>query len=96
MLEYQHSTKWSLAQDEVSTRVSQTISAKNVMLTAIWEIDDFHVIDMIESGRGFNTEYFLTHMLDPLLAKVFSEGRTSHAVQLSVHSDSCLVHSSNA
>jgi hypothetical protein len=33
VLEYQHSTKWSVARDEVPTRVSQTISTKKTMLT---------------------------------------------------------------
>jgi hypothetical protein len=41
--ESQHSTKWSVAGDETSTGMSQTIGMKNVklMLTVIWELTDF-------------------------------------------------------
>jgi histone-lysine N-methyltransferase SETMAR len=94
--EYQHSTKWSVARDEVPTRVSQTIGTKTVMLTLIWGIDGFHVVNMMPLGGCFNIEYFLTHITDPLLAKAFPEGRKSHALQLSVHLHHCRIHSSNA
>jgi hypothetical protein len=36
--------------------------------------------------RGtFNTEYFLTHIRDSLLVKVFPEGRKTQALRLNVH-----------
>jgi histone-lysine N-methyltransferase SETMAR len=66
------------------------------MLTVIWGIDEFHVVDMMPHGGCFNTEYFLIHIINPLLTKVFQEGRKSHALRLSVHLDNCWVHSSNA
>jgi hypothetical protein len=50
--EYQHSTKWNVARDEVPTSVSQTIRMKKVMLTVIWGIDGFHVIDMMPCHPG--------------------------------------------
>jgi hypothetical protein len=71
--------------------VNQMISTKNVMLTVIWRIDGFHVVDMMPLGR-FNTEYFVTHVMDPLLTKVFPEGKKSDALRLSVHLDNCRVH----
>jgi histone-lysine N-methyltransferase SETMAR len=94
--EDQHSTEWSVGHDEVPTRVSQTIGTKNVMLTLIWGIDGFHVVDMMPPGGHFNTEYFLTHLMDPLLVKVFPEGRKSYALRLSVHLNNSQVRSSNA
>jgi hypothetical protein len=48
--EYEHSTKWGVARDEVPKRVSQTIGTKKIMLTVIWRIDGFHVVDMIPPG----------------------------------------------
>jgi hypothetical protein len=41
VLEYQHSTKWNVAQDAVSTRASQTISTRTVTLIVIRRIYDF-------------------------------------------------------
>jgi hypothetical protein len=92
VLEYQYSTKWSLARDDVPTR----ICTKKSMLTVFWRIDRFHVAVMMPPGGRFNTEYFLTHITDLLVAKVFPEGRKSHALRLSIHLDNCRVHSSNA
>jgi hypothetical protein len=66
------------------------------MLTVIWEIDEFRVVDMTPPGGPLNTEHFLTHIMDPLLAKVFSEGRKNHTLRLIVHLDNFLVHCSNA
>jgi hypothetical protein len=50
VLEYQHSAKWSVARDEVPTRMNETISTGEMMLTVIWGIDGLHVIDMIPPG----------------------------------------------
>jgi hypothetical protein len=47
MLEYQDSTKWSLAGDEVPARVNQIIGTIEAIFTMICEIDLFHVVDMI-------------------------------------------------
>jgi hypothetical protein len=45
----------------------------------IWEIDGFYVGNMMPPGVCFNTEYFLTHIIDPLLAKVFGrEGKAMY------------------
>jgi hypothetical protein len=45
VLEYRHSTKWSVVRDKIPTRVSQTIGTKTVMLIVIWGIDGFHVVE---------------------------------------------------
>jgi hypothetical protein len=51
---------------------------------------------MMPPGRNFNAEHFFTHIAEPLLAKIFSEGRKSHALRLNVHLHNSLVHFSNA
>jgi hypothetical protein len=66
------------------------------MLTMIWGIDGFHVVHMMQPGRRFNIEYFLTHSVDPFLVKIGPEGRKSSARRLSAQLDNCRVHSSNA
>jgi hypothetical protein len=87
-LEYQHSTKWNVTRDEVPIKVSQMIGTKMVMLTMNCGIDTFHIIDMMPPGSRFNTEHFLTQIMNCLLAKVFPKGRKSLALRLSVHLDS--------
>jgi hypothetical protein len=45
---------------------------------------------------NFDIEYFLTHVMNPLLSKVLPHGRKSHALRLNLHLDNCWVHSLNA
>jgi hypothetical protein len=47
-------------------------------------------------GGRFSTEYFLIHIMDLLLPKVFPEGKKCHALRVSVHLDNCQIHPSNA
>jgi hypothetical protein len=54
------------------------------MLRVVWELTD------VTSSRGatqesFTIENFSTHVMDPLLAKGFPEGRKSHALRLHIH-----------
>jgi hypothetical protein len=44
------------------------------MLTVIWGVDGFHVVDLIISQGSFNSEHFLNHVLAPMVAKVFPGG----------------------
>jgi hypothetical protein len=41
------------------------------MLTVIWGADGFHIVDLMTSQRSFNSEYFMSHVLAPMVAKVF-------------------------
>jgi hypothetical protein len=88
--------KWSVVRDEVSTNVNQVIDTKKVILAVIWGIDEFLVVDMMPLSGRFNTEFFHTNVMDPLLTKVFPDGRKSHTLPLRVHLDNSWVHSSNA
>jgi SpoVK/Ycf46/Vps4 family AAA+-type ATPase len=47
MLKCQHAVKWSLSREDVSGRVRQQIGTKTLMLTVIWGVDSFHVIDLM-------------------------------------------------
>jgi hypothetical protein len=44
------------------------------MLTVIWGVDGFHVVDLMTSQRSFNSEYFMSYALAPMVAKVFPGG----------------------
>jgi hypothetical protein len=94
-LEYQHSHQWCRTKDEVATRVSQKNSDGKYMLTVFWGPDGFQVINLMPSGRTFNTEYFLKNVMEPLVQKTFPNDRTSGETRLHVHLDNCTVHESN-
>jgi uncharacterized membrane protein len=44
------------------------------MLTVIWGADGFHVVDLMTSQRSFHFEYFVSHVLAPMIAKIFPRG----------------------
>jgi histone-lysine N-methyltransferase SETMAR len=66
------------------------------MLTVIWGIDGFHVVDLMTWQRSFNSEYFMSHVLAPMVTKVFPWARIPHTRRLQLHLDNCRVHFSKA
>jgi hypothetical protein len=66
------------------------------MLTVIWGIDGFRVIDLMTEQYSYNTQYFLSHVLELLLFAVFPDGRKPHSRSLSLHLGNCCVHRSKA
>jgi hypothetical protein len=74
MLEYQHAVKWSLSREDVSERMRQQIGTRKFRLTVIWGVDDFHIVDLMTSQLSCNFEYVASHILAPMVAKVFPGG----------------------
>jgi hypothetical protein len=59
-------------------------------------IDGFHVADLMTAQHSYNTQYFVSHILESLLLAVFPDGRKPHSRRLSLHLDNCRVHRSKA
>jgi hypothetical protein len=70
-LEYQHSAKWSVHCEEAPERARQQIGTKKFMLTAIWGVGDFHVVDLMTSQRSFDSQYLVTNVMTPPIANIF-------------------------
>jgi hypothetical protein len=62
----------------------------------MWGIDGFDVVDLMTEQHSYNTQYFLSHVLEPLLLAVFPDGRQPHSRLQSLHLDNCRVHCSKA
>jgi hypothetical protein len=95
-LEFHHSTKWSVSRDNVPQKVKQQTGTQNFMLAVIWTIDGFHVVDLVTEQHNYNTQYFLSHSLEPLLLAVFPDDRKPHSRRLGLQLDNCRVHCSKA
>jgi hypothetical protein len=91
-LEFHHSTKWSILRDDIPQKVKPQIGTQKFVLIVIWGIDGFHVVDLMIVQRSYNTQYFLSHVLEPLLLEVFPDRRRSHSRRLSLHFDNCRIH----
>jgi hypothetical protein len=66
------------------------------MLTVIWGIDGFCVVDLMTEQHNYSTQSFLSHILEPLLLVVFPDGHKPHSRRLSLHLNKCRVHRSKA
>jgi hypothetical protein len=95
-LEFHRSAKWSVSRYDVPQKVKQRIEAQKIILIVIWEIDGFHVVDLMTEQRSYNTQYFLSHILEPMLLAVVPDGRKPHSRRSGLHRDKCLVHRSKA
>jgi hypothetical protein len=90
--ELQHSAKWSTSSEDVPQTVKQEIGIRKFMLTVIWGVDGFHIVDLITSQRSFDSQYFMDNLMVPLVEKVFPKARNPHAGRLHLHLDNCRVH----
>jgi hypothetical protein len=53
---------------------------------------DFHVVDLMTSQNQFNLQYFVEHIMVPVVQEIFPHGRNRGALPLHVHPDKCWVH----
>jgi histone-lysine N-methyltransferase SETMAR len=72
--------------------VRQQIGTRKFMLTVIWGVDEFRVVDLMTSQRSFDSQYFLDDIMLPLVGKVFPKGRNPHPRRLHLHLDNYRVH----
>jgi hypothetical protein len=57
------------------------------MLTVILGVDGFHVVDLMTSQHNFNSEYSVSHVLAPMIPKIFPRGRIPYTRRLQLHLD---------
>jgi hypothetical protein len=90
--ELQQSAKQSPSREDVPQSVRRQIGTRKFMLTVIWGVDGFHVVDLMTSQRSFDSQYFMDNIMVPFVEKVFPKGRNPYAHRLRLHSDNRLVH----
>jgi hypothetical protein len=61
---------------EVPQRVDPAISTAKFMLMVIWGTNGFYLLDLMPAQCRFNAQYFVEHVLVPLVQTVFPQGRT--------------------
>jgi hypothetical protein len=86
-LEFHHSTKWSTSRDDVPPKVKQPTGTQKFMLTTIWGIDGFHVVNLTTEQHSGNIQYFLSYISEPLLLAVSPDGGKPQSRRLSLRVD---------
>jgi hypothetical protein len=70
------------------------IAQKKFMFTVLWNPLGFHAVDKLRTGAKMESAYFTTNILGRVEQKVFPTGRNPHAKPLTIHLDSCSIHTS--
>jgi histone-lysine N-methyltransferase SETMAR len=91
-LEYQHASQWPISRDEVLQRVDPAIGTAKIMLTIIWGVNGFHLLDLMPLQCRFDAQYFVEHVMAPLVQTVFPQGRTRYTPRLNVRLENCPIH----
>jgi hypothetical protein len=91
-MQWQWQWQWQISRQEIAPKVRQGSQTKEFMLIVLWSTIEFPIVNLMTSQRGFNSEYFLTEIMQSLLDKRFPEGRLAHTSWLMVHFDNCRVH----
>jgi hypothetical protein len=55
---------WALSGDTSPEREIKMINSPKIMLTIVWNPHGFHVIDIFPKGCKFNSNYYISHILD--------------------------------
>jgi hypothetical protein len=62
------------------------------MLTLLWGVEEFHVVDLMTSQRSFDSQSFLDNIMVPVVQKVFPKERNPHGRRVHLHLDNRRVH----
>lgn len=95
-LKYGQKGAWLLPEDERPEMDGSKISYESVMVTIIWGVNGFHIIDMMPKGQKYNSEYFIANILTPLFNKKNKIWSQATKRKLWLHLDNCRVHNSSA
>jgi hypothetical protein len=63
-----------VSHDEVPQKLKQQIVTQWFILTVLWEIDEFHAIDLMTGQHTYKTQSFLRTVMEPLLLATFPDG----------------------
>ena len=61
-----HETQWLPRSEKPSKRTKSIIGSKKYMLTIFWNPLGFHLVKILPDGITFNSDYFITEILEPI------------------------------
>jgi len=85
--------QWTESPSDVSTHVKRTIQSKKVMITVLWGIHGFYLVDPLPDDQTYDSIYFVT-LLQRLKSILNRSGIFEKDCILSLHLDNAKVHRS--
>jgi hypothetical protein len=56
---------WLQSNEKVPERQRHTIQSRKLMLTIVWKLSGFHLINVLANGCKFNASHYITNILGP-------------------------------
>jgi hypothetical protein len=81
-----------ICRDDVAIKTKPTIGTPKFLVTVVWGMEGFHVMDLMTSQNQFNSQYFMEYIMALLVEEIFPHGRNRRALRLHLHLDNCRVH----
>lgn len=91
---YSHTHLWSHDNDNVPQRVNLGTCSSKLMLTIMWSVDEFFVVEWLENGMKFNSQYFCNIILEKLIEKICFHGWNPKIRKFLLHVDNARPHNS--
>jgi hypothetical protein len=91
MLEYEHEMQWRVSCHEILLKVRPGIETQKPMFTIGWSTARFHVMNLLMSQRSFDSDYFMSETVQPLVDQLFPHGRAPRTSRLVVQCNNCWV-----
>lgn len=85
---------WIEPDQDSPQMIGDEISMTKVMVTIIWGVNGFFIVDFLPFGQSYNSEYFISNILEPLSEKRPNIWRGSKTKKIWLHLDNSKVHNS--
>ena len=93
-LSYPHKGKWCTPEEESPQEVSQACNWNKIMVTILWSVNGFHVVNAKPTSVRFNSSYMCDIILPELLEKKHEFMCNPNENPIYIHLDNCRVHNS--
>jgi histone-lysine N-methyltransferase SETMAR len=83
-----HEIVWLQTGQQPPDRVKHMIGDRKMMITIVWNLHGFHLVDGLPKGQKFNASYYIDNLLQPLLESL----STGPGSGLIIHADNARPH----
>lgn len=91
---YGNDGAWLLPEEDAPEMDGSKLGVRKILVTVIWGIKGFYIIDFLPEGESFNTPYYIDNILNPLADQKVTIWPSSRTKRMWLHLDNCRVFNS--
>ena len=93
---YEHNGKWCSLEENNPIANGSKIIIKKIVVTVIWGVWEFPIIDIMPEGQSFNSLYFIENIILPLYNEKTKYWAEADERKMWLYLDNCKVHNSKS